>query len=236
MNTDSTISLTFVRDRVKAFYDIMDTKKDAFIERTILDSIDEMQSYKYVSQEPFTLDVCDFKAKLPCNYKTVLAVIPPCGEGCTPIIYSDFKFDGVQGNYQWQQMPNRWKIKNGYLCFPSNFPYDSVDIYCDVFTLGEDGFPILREAHVPYYIPYANYWVGVKLRDSRYKEFVDRKTGDPIYIRRRRNLVHNEQVDEFNYDKVAITAVIKQMGLAGYAYRGNYGYGLNGYGLNGGIL
>ncbi len=32
MNTDSTISLTFVRDRVKAFYDIVDTKKDAFIE------------------------------------------------------------------------------------------------------------------------------------------------------------------------------------------------------------
>jgi len=226
MNTDSTISLTFVRDRIKAFYDIVDTKKDAFIDLMILDSVREMYSYKYVTQEPFTLEVCDYKAQLPCNYKTVLAVIPPCGEGCTPIIYSDFTFDGVQGNCEWQQFSNRFKIMNGYLVFPSNFTFDSVDVYCDVYMLGEDGFPLLKEAHLAYYTRYANYWVGLKIGDQRYKAFGN-------YANVRRNLVHNEQVDEFNYDKVAINAIIKQMGLAGYAYRGNYGYGLNGYGLNG---
>lgn len=229
MNTDSTISLTFVRDRIKVFYDIVDTKKDAYIDLMILDSVREMYSYKYVTQEPFTLDVCDYKAKLPCNYKTVLAVIPPCGEGCVPIVYSDFQFDGVQGNCEWKQFSNRFKIMDGYLVFPSNFTYDSVDVYCDVYILGEDGFPLLKEAHLPYYTRFASYWVGLKIGDQRYKAFAN-------YANVRRNLVHNEQVDEFNYDKLAITAVIKQMGLAGYAYRGNYGYGLNGYGLNGGIL
>lgn len=233
MNTDSTISLTFVRDRIKAFYDIVDTKKDAYIELKILDSVRDMLSSKYVTQEAFTLDVCDYKAKLPCNWKTVLAVIPPCGEGCTPIIYSNFQFDGVQGNCQYERMPNRWEIQNGYLCFPSNFTYDSVDIYCDVYALGEDGFPLLKEAHVSYYEAYGLYFVGLKIKDSRYKEFINKRTGEPVYIQKRINLVHNEQVDEFNYDKVAISAIIKQMGLAGYAYRGNYGYGLNGYGLNG---
>jgi len=226
MNTDSPISLTFVRDRVKAFYDIMDTKKDAYIDLMILDSVREMQSSAYVTQEAFTLDICDYKAKLPCNYKTVLTVIPPCGEGCMPIIYSNFTFDGVQGNCQWQQWPQRWKIMDGYIVFPSNFPYDSVDIYCDVFILGEDGFPLLKQAHLPYYTKYANYWVGLKIGDARYKAFAN-------YVNVRRNLVHNEQVDEFHYDRDAITAVVRQMGLANYSYRGNYGNGINGYGVNG---
>ena len=225
MNETSTISLTFVRDRVKAFYDIVDTKKDAYIDLMILDSVREMYSYKYVTQEAFTLDICDYKAKLPCNWKKVLAVIPPCGEGCTPIVYSDFKFDGVQGNCEWNQFSNRFKIMDGYLVFPSNFIYDSVDIYCDVYMLGEDGYPLLKEAHLPYYTRFANYWVGLKLGDARYKAFSN-------FSIVRRNLVHNEQVEEFEYDKVAITAIIKQMGLAGYAYRGNYGNGLNGYGFS----
>ena len=229
MNTDSTISLTFVRDRVKAFYDIMDTKKDAYIDLMILDSVREMLSSKYVTQEAFTLDICDHKAKLPCNWKTVLVVIPPCGQGCEQIIYSNFTFDGVQGNCKWEQMENRFKIMDGYLVFPSNFTFESVDVYCDVYALGEDGYPLLREAHLPYYTRYASYWVGLKIGDQRYKAFGN-------YSLVRRNLIHNEQTEEFQYDRLAIQAVIRQMGLADFRYRGSYGYGLNGYGLNGGII
>ena len=229
MNTDSTISLTFVRDRVKFYYGIADTKKDAFIDLTILDSVREMQSYKYVTQEAFTLDVCDYKAQLPCNWKKVIAVIPPCGEGCDQIIYSDFTFDGVQGNCRWEQFSNRFKIMNGYLVFPSNFEYESVDVYCDVYALGEDGFPILKQAHLPYYDKYARYHIGAWLGDPRHKIFAN-------YANVRANLVHNEQVDDFQYDRLAIQGVIRQMGLADFRYRGSYGYGLNGYGLNGGIL
>jgi len=118
---------------------------------------------------------------------------------------------------------------DGYLVFPSNFEYDSVDVYCDVYALGEDGFPMLKEAHLPYYTKYANYYVGLKLGDARYKAFSN-------FVNVRRNLTHNEQVDDFQYDKVATQGVIAQMGLANFRYRGSYGYGLNGYGLNGGIL
>lgn len=216
MNTDSTISLTFVRDRIKAFYDIMDTKKDAYIDMLLLNSVREMQSYKYVTQQAFTLDICDCKAQLPCNYKTVLAVVPPCGDGCTPIIYSEFMFDGVQGNCEWTQVANRWKIQDGWIVFPSNFEFDSVDIYCDVYILGDDGYPVLKEAHLPYYESYGLFKFGLKISDARYKEFRN-------YATIRRNLVHNEQVDQFNYDKLAISAIVRQIGLAGYGYYGNYG-------------
>lgn len=223
MNTDSTISLTFVRDRVKAFYDIMDTKKDAYIDLMILDSVREAQSYKYVTQEAFTLDICDHKAQLPCNYKTVLVVIPSCSDGCTPMVYSNFQFDGVQGNCERFKMPDRWKIMDGYLVFPSDFPHDSIDIYCDVYILGEDGFPLLREAHLPYYIRYASYWVGLKIGDARYKAFAN-------YSSVRRNITHNEQVDVFHYEQVSIVAITKQLGLSGYSYRGTYNNGVNSYG------
>ena len=227
MNTDSPISLTFVRDRVKAFYDIMDTKKDAYIDLKILDAVREMQSSAYVTQEAFTLEICDHKAKLPCNYKTVLAVVPPCTENCaTPIVYSEFYFDGVLGNCQWIQTSNKWKIMDGWIVFPSNFTYETIDIYCDVYILGEDGFPVLKEAHVSYYERYANYWVGLKLGDARYKAFSN-------YSLVRRHLIHNEQVDNFNYNKLALAATIKQMGIAGYTYMGTYGSGLISYGVNG---
>lgn len=216
MNADSTISLTFVRDRIKAFYDIMDTKNDSYIDLILLNSVREMYSCKYVTQQAFTLDICDHKAQLPCNYKTVLAVVPPCTEGCVPIVYSNFTFDGVQGNCQWNQFPNRWKIQDGWIVFPSNFEYESVDIYCDVYILGEDGYPVLKEAHLPYYESYGLYWLGLKMSDARYKAFSN-------YPLKRKNLVHNEQVDEFNYNKIAIAATIKQLGLAGYSYYGNYG-------------
>lgn len=226
MNADSTISLTFVRDRVKAFYDITDTKKDAYIDLMILDAVREIKSYKYVTQEAFTLDICDYKAKLPCNYKTVLAAIPPCSDGCVPFVYSNFQFDGVEGNCKWAQWPNSWKIMDGYIVFPSNFTYESVDIYCDVYILGDDGYPVLREAHLPYYTRYAQYYVGIKLNDPRYKAFAN-------YAQVRKNLVHNEQVDKFNYEKAGLKAVIYQMGIAGYSYRGYYGSGINGFGING---
>lgn len=223
MNTDSTISLTFVRDRIKAFYDINDTQKDAYIELKLLDSIREMQSYKYVTQQAFTLTICDYKAELPCNYKTVLAVVPPCEEGCgTPIVYSEFYFNGLQGNCQWQQVSNRWKIMDGWIVFPSNFTYETVDIYCDVYILGEDGFPLLRESHIPYYEKYALYWVGLKIKDPRYKEF-------SRYANVRRNIIHNEQVDKFNYEKLSIASIVKQLGIAGYRYFGNYGYPASSY-------
>jgi hypothetical protein len=222
MNPEGTISLTFVRDRIKSFYDIMDTKLDAYIDLKILDSVSNMYSYKYITQECFSLDVCDCKVELPCYVKNVIAIIPDCSKENVQIIYSDFIFNGVQGNFRYSGFPNRWKIMNNMIVFPSTFEYEKIDIYCDVYKVGDDGFPLLVEAHVPYYERYALYWVGLKMSDARYREFKD-------YSGYRRNIVHNEQADKWEYEKHSVAAISRRLEGVDYRYFGQYASQINMY-------
>jgi hypothetical protein len=232
MNPERTIPLTFVRDRIKAFYDIVDTKLDAFIDLKILDSVRDMQSYKYQTQDCFTLDICDCKAELPCNFIKVLAIVPPCGDGETAIIYSDFVFDGVKGNRHIANIPNRWKIMGNYIVFPSNFEYDSVDIYCDVLKVDENGFPMLITDHLLYYEFYASYWVGQKLGDARIMAFTNLRSGRPAspkYIGVRRSIINNEQAEKFEYEKNSIAAIARRLEGVDYRYFGQYANQINMY-------
>lgn len=229
MTSEETIPLTFVRDRIKAFYDIVDTKQDAFIDLKILDAVRDIKSYKYQTQECFTLDICDCKAELPCNFLKILAIVTPCGTDETPMIYSDFVFDGVKGNYQLANIPNRWKIMGNYIVFPSNFAFDSIDIYCNVMKLDENGFPILMKSHLLYYEFYASYWVGQKLKDSRLAAFINPRSGKPKYIGARTAIIHNEQTNQFDYDKFAIAALNRSLQGASFRYYGAYGTQANVY-------
>jgi hypothetical protein len=229
MTSEQTISLTFVRDRIKSFYDIVDTKLDAFIDLKILDSVRDMYSHKYQTQECYTLDICDCKAELPCNFLKILAIVTPCGTDETPMIYSDFVFDGVKGNYQLKNIPNRWKIMGNYLVFPSNFAFDSIDIYCNVMKLDDEGFPILIKDHVLYYEFYASYWLGQKLKDPRVAAFVNPRSGKPKYIGARTAIIHNEQTMQFDYDKFAIAALNRSLQGASFRYYGAYGTQANVY-------
>jgi hypothetical protein len=78
MNTYSTIPLTYIRDQVKDFYDIVDTKKDASIDLYIMKSVNEMKSYLDVKGCCVTLDICDNKADIPCNFKRLVQLVSDC--------------------------------------------------------------------------------------------------------------------------------------------------------------
>ena len=213
------ISLTFVRDRVKKFFDIQHTRDDVFIDLQIMDAVRKLQSYKYVTQKCVTLEVCDCKAMLPCDYKRIICLMSPCdddeGRGRTMYIYADVPCgEGIN----WAgSLTGTFKIQDGYLKFPSTFTADEVVIYYDAYKTGPDGFPILMYTHVDYFYSYACAEYCLKTKDNRF----------PIFERRaknnRRGLIHNENVDWFEIDKVALNAVINSLGMGGWG--GNtFGY------------
>ena len=220
MNPSGTISLTFVRDRIKTFYSIVDTKLDAYIDLKILDAVNNMYSFKYVTQECFSLDICDYRAELPCYVKDVIAVIPQGNNSDVQIIYSDFIFNGVRGNFRYSGFPNRWKIMGNTIVFPTTFQYEKIDIYCNIYIVGDDGFPLLIESHVPYYERYALYWIGLKLSDPRYREFKD-------FGQYKRNIVFNEQADKWEYEKHSVAAIARRLEGVDYRYFGQYANQIN---------
>jgi hypothetical protein len=116
-----------------------------------------------------------------------------------------------------------------YLVFPSNFAFDSIDIYCNVMKLDDEGFPILIKDHVLYYEFYASYWLGQKLRDPRVAAFVNPRSGKPKYIGARTAIIHNEQTMQFDYDKFAIAALNRSLQGASFRYYGAYGTQANVY-------
>lgn len=212
------ISLTFVRDRVKKFYEIPHTRDDVFIDLQIMDAVRKLQSYKYVTQKCVRLEVCDCKAMLPCDYKRIICLMSPCDSdthGRTMYIYSDFPCgEGVElrGGFK-----NTFKIQDNYLKFPSTFDAEEVVIYYDAYKTGPDGFPVLMYTHVDYFYNYAASEYGFKIKDERYKRF------ERIAKNNRRGLRHNENVDLFEIDKVGLLRVINSLGAGGW--NGNlYGY------------
>lgn len=214
MNTYSTIPITHIRDQVKSFYDIVDTKKDAIIDLFIVKAANEIQSRLNTVGCTITLDICDHKAPVPCNFKTLIRLVSDaCDENGDYFIYEDFEFDG---NSIWTANNNqRFKIDNGYIIFPSNLEIESVDMYYLGYVMDEQGFILLKKAHEPYYFRYSAYWFGGHIKDLRFKMFEN-------YPRVKAALVHNEQVDIFNYEKLEIAAITKSIGNAGRLYRGFY--------------
>lgn len=219
------ISLTFVRDRVKKFFDIPHTRDDVFIDLMIMDAVRKFQSYKYVTQKCLTLDVCDCKAELPCDYKRIICLISPCddnGNGRTRYVYFDGPC-GDLGDVNIGSFNGTFKIQDNYLKFPSTFEADQVVIYYDAYKTGEDGFPVLMYTHVDYFFNYACAWYALKKKDSRYAEFKQNAKNN------KRALIHNENVDQFEIDKVALIAVINSLGHGGL-WNSPYGYFSSPYG------
>lgn len=213
MNTYSTIPITHIRDQVKSFYDIVDTKSDAMIDLFIVKAANEIQSRLNTTGCTITLEICDNKAPVPCNFKTLVQIVSDsCDDNGQPYYYDNFKFDG---DTIWTSGTNRFKIDNGYIIFPSNIEATSVDMYYIGYVMDEDGFILLRKSHEPYYFKYAGWWFGGKIKDSRYEMFSG-------WARTRVALVHNEQVDDFNNEKLLIAAITKSIGNAGRIYRGIY--------------
>ncbi len=198
---EQTIPLTFVRDRVKAFYKIKDTESDSYIDLMILDSVRDMQSYKYTIMQNAVLDICDFKAELPCNYKIIIAVLLPYKDGCVPVAYTDIIIDGCECH----SLSDRFMIQGNTLVFPSNFEHDCVQIAYQGFLLDDEGFPILIKDHLTYYERYAKYHVGLFLEDARYKAFSNFKQA-------RKNIIHNEKADQFELQKFSIEAINRSVG------------------------
>jgi hypothetical protein len=211
MNTYSTIPITHIRDKVKAFYDIVDTKKDVMIDLFIVAAANEIGSYLNTTGCTITLDICDNKAEVPCNFKTLVQIVSDCvDENGDNYYYDNFRFNG---NCMWESNAKRFKIQNGYIIFPSNIEATQVDMYYIGYNIDDNGFIILMKAHEAYYFRYALYWFGLHISDARYKEFKN-------YPRIRMNTTHNEQVDIFNYEKLQIAAITKSIGSAGRIYRG----------------
>jgi hypothetical protein len=222
------ISLTFVRDRVKKFYDIPHTLDDVFIDLMLMDAVRKFLSYKYVTQKCLTLDVCDCKAELPCDYKRIICLMSPCEgdeHGRRVYVYYDGPcgdLGDLANNYQGS-FNGTFKIQDNYLKFPSNFEADQVVIYYDAYKTGEDGFPVLMKTHVDYFFNYACAWYGFKIKDPRYAVFEKKAKNNKLA------LLHNENVDWFEIDKVALRAVINSLGTAGAGFS-PYGYFSSPYG------
>lgn len=198
MNTYSTIPLTFIRDQVKDFYDITDTKKDATIDLYIMKSVNEMKSYLNVKGCCVTLDICDNKAAIPCNFKRLIQLVSDHQDELGQhYVYDNFTFDG---HSIWTSNTKRFKIEDGYIIFPSDIEATQVDMYYLGYITDDNGFPILRKSHEPYYFRYVGYWFGAKIKDSRYKMFDN-------YRAVRKNTIHNENVEDALYNMSNIAAI-----------------------------
>ena len=206
-----TIPITFVRDRVKLFYKIKDTESDSYIDLTILDSIRDFKSYKYVDFKTVDIDLCDGKGELPCEWKKVIAVLPPCEAGCEQIAYTDYIIEGCN----CCGIANRFSIQGNTICFPSNFTHESVRVVCQIFIVDEEGFAILIKDHLTYYDRYAKYHVGLFLGDKRGDRFVNFKQA-------RKNIIHNEKADQFELDRCAIEAINHSVSNARITFEPRY--------------
>lgn len=198
MNTYSTIPLTYIRDKVKDFYDIVDTKKDVTIDLFIMEAAKSMKSYLDVKGCCVTLDICDHKSPIPCNFKRLVQIVSDCqNELGEHYVYDNFNFDG---HSIWQSNTRRFKIEDGYIMFPSDIEATQVDMYYLGYISDEQGFPILREAHELYLFKYAAYWFGAKIKDNRFQLFKNFRAV-------RKNTIHNENVEDALYDMKNIAAV-----------------------------
>lgn len=226
MNEFETMPTRYVRDRVKWFYKIKDTDNDVYIDNIITDAVNEFKSYKKIKSEPapFTTDVCDNKATLPCNYKSVIAVVPNCnnlneGEfdrGRLPLVYVNSLQDGLTGYFTGCNLRrNVFTIQNGYIQFPEGTNHEAVDIYCEVYLQDENGMPIIMKTHYPYVRAYTMYQVGLFLADPRYKNFAN-------FSKIGQNIITNEISDKFDLGKHIFRATIQQLITVNYAFQGNY--------------
>lgn len=198
MNTYSTIPITFVRDRIKGFYDIVDTKKDFMIDLFIVDAVNEIKSYLNTKGNTITLDICDCKARIPCNFKKLVRIVSNCqDENGQHYVYDNFTFDGRS---IWTSKGKKFKIEDGYISFQSDIEAEQVDMYYIGYVENEEGFMLLRKAHEPYYFRYVGYWFGGKIKDSRYQMFSN-------YVKVRENIIHNENSEDAQYTMDSIAEI-----------------------------
>jgi hypothetical protein len=191
MNSFETISFTEVRDRAKARLRALNsTMQDMYIDLSILDANRRLMTKRNVVQktsEP--IDVCDYKAELPCDYKDYIAMATcPTTTNAMPFIYTNYPFDAPNTT----TFDKRFRIEKGYILFPSNFDAEQVVLYYDAYDSDDDGFPILYLQHVDYYV----FTVLMEYFESM-GDFKSSSVWERKLWRYKNALIHNENVDNF---------------------------------------
>ena len=231
MNSFEDISINEVIGSVKLFLGNEGiTTSDRFIELMILDANRKLMSVKNTVQKCITLDVCDYKAELPCDYDSFIAITaPPKAEDNTtndmPFLYSNNVYPSIEDRWNTRPFGDRFTIEtsDGVIRFPSNLTIETVNLYYWGYRTDENGFPLLKLSHVDYYTAYVIHWFYLKQRDFQMAAEFKQK------FKNARNAdIHNEVVDNFELDKVNIAATARSIGLGSYG--GYYNYGFN-YGV-----
>lgn len=227
-NSYKMISLPMVRDRVKLRLKQFNTTiNDDAIDLFIMDASRDIKSIKKVEPKIADLDIVDYAAALPTDYDNLLMIVTcPCGEFDAPMVYSNFNFDGSSCNQQ--PIGNEFKIVGGYLRFPTNISFDAVKIYYNANLTDEEGFPLLPDSHVLYYSDYATARMWEMEGNPKMADYFSTKA-----IKRRKAIVKNEQVREWELDKEAFRVVLYT--LVGSYNRYRYGFNNSNatFGING---
>ena len=207
INNNGTITLTELRDRIKLELNIEEsTKDDRYIDLKIMDAFRYIESYYNVEPACENLQICDYKAELPCNFKTMLGlVLNPGNPNSRPLMYVNNSSPLEIRNYMpasflYAAMPINFKIVMPYIQFPSTLEASEVCLFYLKYASDESGFPLFRLGHEIYYTNYVCYHYYKRLGDKRFALYE--------YKGIRRNILHNEQAEIFRYDRENISKLI----------------------------
>jgi hypothetical protein len=201
------ISFNEIRDRVRLRIGLEDTtSSNRLISDALVEAHRNLQSTNNETQKSETLDVIDFKAELPCDYKDFIALaIYPCAETLTPLVYSDYPFDAPIGA-MYNTWANRYRIEHGIIKFPTNFEATQVELFYYASYTDGNSVPILSYAHQDYYLYYAQMIYHERKGDLKMAMYFKGRMGT-----KKLSTIHNENVTDFRLDKQAITATIKSV-------------------------
>lgn len=249
-NTYGTVRVAEIRDYIKEFFDITDTKRDKFITLTIMRGAKAMLSYKMIVQKCITIDLCDFRAELPCDFQEAIYICTTpnssecgcpndnnCAGNCNysqPFIYTGNNLNYINQGYNSCNLYNTrtfslappdtsvWSNKNtGIISFSPYFTGKKIDMRYFAYNCDTDGSPLLMDSHYDWYVLYASAWYCLKMKDSRYTTFKKDAQG---YLF---NTIRNENIDVLNREALQVLGAIKLSGITGGSYGINYWGGIN---------
>jgi len=204
MNTYEYISLPEIRDRVKIQLGILnDTSNDDFIDLKIMNASRSLLSQQNLIYTYATLDVIDYKAKLPCNYYRLMALVTNPLSGA-PFIYSDYNFFQTSP-FQSAPLGISFMVQDGYIMFPSTFDIDEVKLVYQALLQDDNGFPLYYLSHADYLTYAACYWMTMRDKDGMFKEYKLQM------VKHKKAIYHNEAVDKMRLDKGNIKSIIQKV-------------------------
>lgn len=191
MNSFETISFTEVRERAKARMRALGTTiEDMYIDLSILDANRRLGTKtNFIQKISDIIDVCDYKADLPCDFKDLIAIATcPITDNQVPFVYTDYPLD-APNVYKFDR---RFRIEKGQILFPSNFDVDGIVLFYDAYDSDESGFPLLYKSHVDYYV----FTVLMEYFESM-GDFKTASVWERKLWRYKNAIIHNENVDGF---------------------------------------